>query len=292
MSTTTTASDVNPLLKFFKAPEEIKETPRLAISLDALDKCGKTHYSLLTTPHPIALVTNDTGTMHVVKKARKLGIQIPYILEQSIARPDAKIISAKNVDEDDQKAWKKEWSRFEDCTKALADGDKRVQAVRTFVIDNGSELANLCELAHFGKLRGNARIDIRAEYNASFSKWFWDLYKGRPDLNIIIIHQVKKEYKPNSKGNDSWTGKYERKGFTNIGYAVDMSVRAGWEPTMKDFYTEIDGNQATRYGSELVGKRWYARPTDDAVSPSHFAHLAMSVFPETELEPEYWGLKL
>jgi len=274
--------------KFFSSGDSFKEIPRLALSLEALEKSGKTHWALMTTPEPIALVTNDPGTMHVFKKAKNAGRKIPWVLEQNIIKGDPSARSKDDVDKDEQKVWRREFDRFTGAMEILHE-DK---TVRTLVIDNTSEIANLCELAHFGKLKGNARIDLRAEFNAAMHKWFWDLYKRRPDLNMILIHRLKKEYKPKSTGTgDSWTGGYEREGFNRIGYYVDMSVRAGWiKPNAAElggFWTEVDANQPTRYGAELSGKRWYALDSRD---PSHFASLAMAVFPETELEPEYWGL--
>jgi hypothetical protein len=60
---------------------------------------------------------------------------------------------------------------------------------------------------------------------------------------------------------------------------------------VKDFYTELDGNQAARFknATALIGTKWYGKhPTD----PSAFWNLAMAIFPETESTPEYWGVEL
>jgi hypothetical protein len=170
------------------------------------------------------------------------------------------------------------------------------KSIRTLVWDTGTELKALCDLNHYGKLRGNARIDVATELNADFSRVYWDLYNKRPDLNMILIHKLAKEYKsgndPRAPGN--WTGNYERKGFRDMGFLVDLTLRFEWDKFNKDFYTQLDDSQATRFGTvinnvDLMGVKWYAKsPTD----PSAFWNLAMAIFPETESTPEYWGVEL
>jgi hypothetical protein len=279
-----------PISSYFSTPAQApKSVPRLAISLDALDKCGKTHWSLFTPPDPIALVVANDN-IHVYQKAIQAGRRV-HLMQLEYPVPDPAILAASQVDKGEHAAQIKEWLRF----KSGMDAVKADKAIRTVVWDTATELWHLAELAHFGKLRGNARIDVRTELNADFSKVFWSLYKDRPDLNIILIHRAKKQYEPeldaggnkmkDKQGNDKteWNGKYERAGYNNIGFAVDLSLQAGWDGNKRSFWTRIDPGQATRYGTELTGKTWYG---DD----SGFANLALEIFPETESNPEWWGL--
>ncbi len=259
------------------ASAESRVIPRLAISLEALDKCGKTHWSLHTPPDPVLIVTNDPGTMHVVAKARRAGRTV-HALELSYEPPDPSVYSVKDVDKDDWSAWKKQWKKFKDAMDALT----RDKVIRTIVWDTGTGLWQLAQLSHFGKIKSIPQ-HLRTECNADYSGVFWDLYKKRPDLNMVLIHQLKKEYKPNSKGEADWTGGYERDGFNKIGFAVDLCLRAGWDGTQRSFYTEIQAGQATRYGADLCGTRWYGEE-------SGFVELALQVFPETVDTPEVWGL--
>ena len=88
------------------------------------------------------------------------------------------------------------------------------------------------------------------------------------------------------KGNPKteWNGKYERIGYNQIGYNVDMTLQCGWDGNRKQFYTRIDANQATRFGGELAGTTWYGED-------SGFANLALELFPDTEDQAtELWGL--
>ena len=279
-----------PLSSYFSTPTQAPKTiPRLAVSIDALDKCGKSHWALYTPPDPIALVVANDN-IHVYQKAVKDGRRI-HLMQLEYPSPDPAIMAASQVDKGEHAAQIKEWLRFKSGMNAV----KADRSIRTVVWDTATELWHLAELAHFGKLRGNARIDVRTELNADFTKVFWSLYKDRPDLNIILIHRAKKQYEPeldaaghklkDNKGNDKteWNGKYERAGFGNIGFAVDLSLQAGWDGTKKSFYTRIDPNQATRYGTSLTGQTWYGED-------SGFVNLALQIFPETESTPEWWGL--
>lgn len=279
-----------PLNDFFLDPSKAnKPTPRLAISIEALDKCGKTHWALNTTPDPIAYtLINDNS--HVYEKAVSKGRRI-HKMELSYPEPNPAIKSAAQVDQKEHAAWVQEWLRFKKGNAAVI-ADK---SIRTVVWDTATELWHLAELAHFGKLTGNARIDIRTALNADYSAQFWNLYKQRPDLNIILIHRHKKQYVPlldatgkvmtDDKGNakTEWNGKYERAGYNMTGFNVDITLQAGWDSNKRCFFTHIDSGQATRYGYNLTGKTWYG---DD----SGFANLGLEVFPETEDTPEVWGL--
>lgn len=266
------------LSRLFTPPTIITSTvvPRLCISLEALDKCGKTHWSLFTPPDPICLVTNDTGTPHVLDKAIKAGRRIPHVMQLNYKSPDPAVTKTSEVDKTEWDEWKKAWRRFKAGIKALEDDE----TIRTLVWDTATEIWNLCMLSHFGKLQKISQ-NLRTECNGDYSKVFFDLYKSRPDLNMILIHKLKKEYKPNTKGDSDWTGKYESSGFNQTGFQVDLTLRADWDGVRKCLYTEL--NKPCRFGFDQVGKRWYGEE-------SGFGWLGMEIFPETMSTPEIWGL--
>lgn len=251
--------------------------PRLVLSLDALDKEGKTHYALMTTPGPVRVISNDTGTEIIAQKARAKGrdVRVMYL---DMPDPDPKVIAARDVDVEDLTQWRAEWNRAQAAILAIG----RDKKVKTLVIDTAGKLWNLCLLAHFGKMKKIAQ-HLREEPNSAFYKMLWDLYKSREDLNILLLHLMKKQYAPNSKGENEWNGQYERQGWNQIGGYVDLTLRSGYDGTRKMFYTEVDGSRATRFGSELSGRRWYG--TDNT-----FSNLGFEVFPETEATPEIWGV--
>lgn len=279
------------LSTFFTHPSKAKPSiPRLAVSLEALDKCGKSHWAIMTTPGPIALVVVNDNT-YVYEKAIKAGRKV-HLMEVNYGEANMAVKKAADINQEQHKGWILEWNRFKQGMHAVA-ADK---SIRTVVWDTASELWHLAELAHFGKLTGNARIDLRTILNSDYSKVFWDLYKSRPDLNMVLIHRHKKQYVPlldaqgkvimddaGKNAKTEWNGKYERIGFNQTGFMVDMTLRCGWDGNKKCFYTTFASDQATRYGGELAGKVWYG-------DESGFADLALQVFPDTEATPEIWGL--
>jgi hypothetical protein len=259
--------------------------PRLVLSLDGLDKEGKTHYALMTTPTPVRVISNDTGTEIVAQKARAIGrdVKVMYI---DMPDPNPKVTAAKDVNVEDLTQWKGEWERVQSVFAAIG----RDKTVKTLVVDTASKLWNLCLLAHFGKMKKIPQ-HLRETPNSEFYKMLWDLYKSREDLNMILLHLMKKKYVPSTKpGVDAeWDGTYERQGWRDIGAFADLTVRAGWDGTKNyvtgqanGFYTEIDAGRATRFGSHLSGRRWYGEQNT-------FWNLGMEVFPETEMTPEVWG---
>lgn len=262
---------------FFKPITDTLTLPRLAVSLDALEKSGKTHWALFTAPEPIAVIMADEGTEHVVKKAIRAGRKIAGVLDILYKEPITKGKSAAN--EALQQEWKNKWNH---CTAGIEElaADN---TIRTVIMDTETARWQLCQLAFFGRLTQIPQ-HLRTECNAAYLRTFRILY-ARKDLNIILIHQTKKEYKPNSKGEADWTGKYERDGMNKIGFAVDVALVAGWDGTRKQFFTHVPPQQATRYGPELAGKYWYGED-------SGFGWLGLELFPETELTPEVWGLQL
>lgn len=256
-----------------------KEVPRLCIALDALDKCGKTHYALFTAPEPITLFTNDTGTLHVMSKAIRAGRKISKVMELNYKIPDPSITKTAEIDKQEWALWRAEWARYKAGVYSLID-EPVANRTRTLVRDTETDIWTLCMLSHFGKTQKISQ-NLRTEANADYAKVFWDLYRGRPDLNMVLIHKLKKEYKPKSTGGENeWSGNYETSGMNQIGHMVDITLRAGWDSVRRSLYTEM--NKPTRFGFDLVGKRWYG-------SESHFGMLGLELFPETILTPGIWG---
>lgn len=277
------------LAALFTREQDIKRAPpRLAISLEALDKCGKTYYALMTAPDPIAVVTNDPGTQAIIDKARAAGRRIQQFDQRWEPPANSSARSESDVSAAEHKAYVDEWNRYAAFINVL----RNDKYFRTYVSDTETDVFRLCELAFFGKLMGNARQDMRTNMNSSYSKMFWTLYKGRPDLNIILIHQLKKKYVKSAKSQVAdWDGSYETTGFNKISFAVDATIRLGWDSITKDFYSEMDQNKSFRFYNEnnaaALGKRWFGRNQDD---PSAFWNLGFELFPETVATPEVWGL--
>ena len=261
----------------FSPATTFRVKPRLALSIDAMDKSGKTHYALMTTPDPIVVVMTDPGTIAVIEKAVRAGRRIAGVLDLRYEGPERR--DGTTADKQTWQGWVDKWTLYEKAITATVAN----RQIRTIVKDTETEIWELCQLAHFGKM-DKISPHLRVQCNNAYLATFSELY-ARDDLNVILIHQCKKEYKPNSKGEDSWTGNYERAGMNKIGFQVDLVIRAGWSAQYRCFYTMVPPDQATRYsGGGISGKTWYG-------PESHFAYLGMEVFPETILTPEIWGIK-
>lgn len=264
----------------------------MALAADGMDKNGKSHYAIITTPDPIMVVTNDTGTEHIVKKAiRQYKRRVTGVMELAYETPDPRVIAKADVDSSQQKLWQKAWQQYIDGMSMLA--EEKPRTTRTLIVDTHTAIYELAQLAKFGKLRGNKdNQHLWAEINSEMHRAFWDLYKQRPEMNIILLHKCKKEYKTNSAGKEMWTGRYERSANRDVGYWVDVTLRFGWDGRKRKFFTEIDSEQPIRYNpggaddpsdNPLIGRRWEGED-------SAFPYLAMDVFPETQTTPEVWGV--
>src|ERR1700685_3021178 len=96
------------LATFFTHPSKARPSiPRLAVSLEALDKCGKSHWAINTTPEPVALVVINDNT-YVYDKAIKAGRKI-HLMEVTFPEPNMAVKRVADVDQEQHKAWIAEW---------------------------------------------------------------------------------------------------------------------------------------------------------------------------------------
>lgn len=290
MQPTNTPAPTQDFLSLLTPESEIiRAKPRLAVSIEALDKAGKTYWALMTAPDPIALVTNDPGTQINVDKARAAGKTIHQLL-LNYQGPDKLVKKADEVNKGEWASWVETWTKYTTFMKAVI----RDRSCRTWVTDTETDIWHLAELAYFGKLAGNSSMDIRPKLNHAYQELFWNLYKGRPDLNMILIHRLKKKYiKKEGKNPDApadWNGEYETEGYGRMPFMVDLTLRAEWDKNVKDFVTYFDPNKSFRFYSadnaHILNKRWFGHNDQD---PSAFWNLGMEVFPATVDTPEIWG---
>lgn len=183
---------------------------RLVVSLEAPEKMGKTHWAL-TAPDPIAVVATDTGSEEIVRKFLRA---YPHrrIYVNNFAVPE-------KADKSEMAEYHKEWKRMRDVIEAIRDD----RYFRTIIGDTGTEIWELCRLAAFGKL-SQVLPQHYVAVNAEFREVIKMLY-ARPDLNVILTHKVKKQYVAGKEGKDVWNGKWERSGFGDLPYLVDVNLQ-------------------------------------------------------------------
>lgn len=171
--------------------------PRIIVSISALEKQGKTHFSL-TAPDPIAFFSTDIGEEGVIEKFNK----------------KIDILEVARIEEEAAEEAPEEWERFREAYLYCLQKAK----IRTIILDTATEIWELLRMARFGRLTKVMPYQygpVNAEYRALIR----EAYKW--DKNLILVHKMKSKYV-----NDKRTGEYERAGFNDTGYLVQLNVTA------------------------------------------------------------------
>jgi len=217
---------------------------RIVLSLEGMDKTGKTHFAL-TAPDPIALFNFDIGLEGVVHK----------FADKEILVSDVRV--AKTGGED---MWEKAWDAFRKMfTDAIRHPD-----IRTVVIDNGTEMWELLRLARLHKL-----TKVMPHQYTEVNEEFRELMRTEvfeSNKNVIFVHKVKQQWV-----NDKFTGKYERAGFKDIGYLVQLNALSWWDDDEQEFVMTVVNSRhdPALIGAELRGPML------------NFPTLATMIFPGT-----------
>ena len=244
----------------------LSSPPRLSIASRGRTKCGKTHFALMTTPQPVAYIMLDPGSVKLAQKAASMGrIILPKFIEHS----------KKETKEIAEKLWKD--------YRASLRTVMATKAIRTLVVDTITEVWELLQLAEFGKLKQNNKWAYGG-LNAEFAGLIDELYYTRPDLNLVFIQKVKKEYSALTKdGEEKWDGKsYYAQGYSGLDYLVDLSISHGFND--RQFFFETLSTEATRMGGEFSGVRFKG---DECT----FLDLALEIYKDHPIgsDPSYWG---
>lgn len=235
----------------FVSAKDIKSRPRMILSISGLEKQGKSHFSL-TAPGPIAFFSMDTGEEGVVEKFEN--------------KKEINIIRIDRVDNDSPGQAPKEFDRFKKAYNfALKD-----KLIRTIIIDTATEIWEILRMARFGKLTQVMPFQygpVNAEYRALIR----DAYNY--DKNLILLHKMKAQYI-----NDKRTGEWERAGFSDTGFLVQVNAQIYR-------YAPQDGGDFAifikdcRQNPDVAG--------EELVGPMcNFPFLASMVMPE--VDPKEW----
>ncbi len=186
--------------------------PRLIISVEGLDKSGKSNLAF-TAPGPLGYLEFDIGAEGVVDKFQHEKVILspkPYEtrFDGGEQKNDATV----------------EYTRFE------RDYKNSIQKLRSTIIDTASETWELLRLARLGKLTQVLPVkytEVNSEYR--------DLvrFAFEHDSNLILLHKVKETWKNGADGKGTKTGEFERAGFSDTGYLVQMNVRC-WREEVRE----------------------------------------------------------
>lgn len=238
-------------LGFIDAETRITQ-PRIILSLCGLEKQGKTHFAL-TAPGPIAMFSTDIGEEGVVEKFTK---------DKEIF-----IMSIDRVDDDAAEQAPKEYERFKKAYLGLLRGKE----VRTIIIDTATEIWELLRMARFGRLTQVMPYQygpVNAEYRALIREAYnWD-------KNLILLHKMKAQYI-----NDKRTGEYERSGFSDTGFLVQVNSQI-YRYSPEDGGEFVLSVKDCRQNPDLAGEEFEG-------PMATFPMLATMIMPD--VDPEVWG---
>ena len=241
-------------------PIETDIQPRLILALDGKEKSGKTHFSL-TAPDPIAYFAIDMGHEGVVRKFVDGEVASKIILraDKQIKVPDISVYDKKtdSLKIDATAAWEKMRSAY----KAACESP----TIKTVIVDTATEMWELLRLARLGKV-AQVKPQHYGPVNAEMRGVVRDAYDS--NKNVILIHKLKKEYK-----SDSWSGKYERAGFSDMGYMVQVNATMTYDGD--DFVCTVTD---CRQNTSVRGMEFEGDPM------CSFPFLGASVFPGTSLD--------
>jgi len=250
---------------------------KFSISSAAKEKEGKTTFSF-TAPGPIGAIATDAGTEEIAKNFLS---QKPIIInyfksaDELLQQDDVKNDKAR------QDMYEKEWARMKSSILAMI----RSKRIRTLIIDTATEVWELCRLAEFGKLS-----QVMPHHYTTVNSEFKALVKAAAEnqnLNSIWIHKKGKEYKANSSGKDSWSGRWERKGFGDMTFLVDVNLDHFFQPA-GSLVANSEGQNETlkdgRFGIRVLDSRvnmLSVAGQEFTGDMCKFEELAVALYPDT-----------
>lgn len=238
---------------------------RMIISSRAHDKTGKTHFAM-TAPGPIYYAGTEDGDEGVVDR-------LAETLQKVVVQKDFTIPPNKK----DKGLYEKIWDEFASTWVAVCDSKK----FRTLVVDNTGDLWALIRLARFGKL-----TQVMPENYGPVTAEFEELMnypKKFPNLNVVYIHRLTKEYKPGKDGNKrgEWTGQYEMKGCNSMPYLVQVNI---------EHFRYLRDDNKRGFGIRIINSRLNGSTdgvelTDNfeglGIDMCNFQSLGVTMFPES-----------
>ena len=229
----------------------------ILLSIEGLQKTGKTEFGL-SLPDPLFILDLNSGLEGVIEKWVKAGrelyvkqIQIPYTA--SLPGQGITVLTTAAAEK-----WREAILTLNEAIK-----DDHIKSI---FIDTGSELWELLRIARLGKLAQILPIQYSV-VNAEYRQLLQLLVScGK---NVVMSHKVKPEYV-----NDQKTNRFERSGFGDVGYDVQVEVRSIRDLKREgtdQFSVEVmdcRGNSSLK-GVTLTGK------------DAQFLKLATLIYPDT-----------
>jgi hypothetical protein len=239
---------------------------RMVMSIEGDWGTGKTDLAL-TAPGPIAFFKFDLNTEFTLKQfATKKKI---YQLDYDI--PDSNDPKAQLLAEQVMTTFRKDY-----------DHAVRSTEIRTIVWDTATEIWEQTRLEAFGKL-----TNVMPHHYVAVNNGFRRLIRAAfdSDTNLIMIHRLKDEwqnYTDAKTGTEKGrrTGKKERAGFSDIGFACQVIVQTYFNPEDTDSPFQAKVLKCTQ--NPLITHRVYSQI--GPLRTNAFPYLAADVFPGSNVE--------
>lgn len=200
--------------------------PGVLLSVEGLDKTGKTWAVLKTAPHPLVYINCDRDNRRAVNILRGEGRKI-LMSRQYLHTPDPEkdlLRADKPEMQQNAQAAYELWKPMRDeYYQALED-----PKVKTVFLDSGSEGYRIMRLARFGKL-----IEIpQVLYSKTNFEWRAMLLNGQQSGKVVIFsHRLEGEFEKKGVGADGKplpsvaTGGLIAGGYKHTNFEVDAILR-------------------------------------------------------------------
>lgn len=255
----------------FRSASSLNFTPRLVATIDGPPDSGKTH-QLLTMPRPLFVFNLDFGLEGLIDSGKfdLDGVEVAdYRLDKGmLTKGHAQAAMQKVV---------KEFVR--DYRSILGKYKQRV----SIGVDTATEFWQSFRIADLGKLEQVPPMRY-TRVNRLFSDLWNEIYQT--PHNLLLLHHLKDKYE--TKVTDD--GKevsvkvpgVERDGYKKLGGIMQVTLRS--------YAKRKDGKPST-FGFRVVKCRQRSSIEGDTFENdfASFAHLGMSVYPDTD--PEDWGME-
>jgi len=238
---------------------------RMIVSIEGDWGTGKTDLAL-TAPGPIAFFKFDLNAADTLAKwANQKAI---YKREYDI--PDSNDPKAQDKAEVVMRTF------VADYAASLGSSQ-----IRTVIWDTATEIWEQTRLAAFGRL-SNVMPHHYVQVNNGFRSLIRAAYDS--DTNLVMVHRLKDEWVnyTDSQGKEKGkrTGRKERAGFGDLGFACQVMVQTFFNPENVDSPFQVKVLKCTQ--NPIITHRVYGQIAD--MRMNSFPVLATDVFPGSELE--------
>lgn len=249
----------------------MSKQPFHILSIEGLPKTGKTHLAA-SAPGGIVVQSLDFGTEGIIDKFSDTYFDVK---EYNFAY-DFTINKKGDEATDQADAIKADyWKPFNDDAIA-AFGDA---SIRTVIWDTASEVWEMLRLAHFGKLMQNPQLQygvVNAEYKALVR------LANQSRKNLVLIHQLSKEWKTDDAGKSVETGNYKRQGNNKIEYLVHSYVRSLYTEPVKNSKGQV--STPGKFQLEILRSRFNPDANGMVIDACSFVDLMGLLAPHVDSE--------